>query len=94
MSETIDLKSLATKALERLDRNKVRNRIGTNDENLVPRTVDSGTGNNEDYLAILDLQYDYEERLAICEYDGALDFHEAFGVAASDYFELNKCVYE
>ena len=70
MSGTPSLRSLATKALERLERNRSWNTNGTNDENLVPRLKSDGTRNHEDHLTILDLQYDYEERLGIMEYDG------------------------
>lgn len=90
MTGTIDLKSLSTKALERLDRNKVRNRIGTNNENFVPRSVGDETRNHEDHSVILDLQYAYEERLAIMEYDGGLDADEAIRIFTLYLLEDNS----
>lgn len=87
MSGTIDLKFLATKALERLDRNKARNRTGTNDENLVPQLMGDGTRNNVDNLDISDKQYAYEERIAIMEYDGGLEGDKVVGITTLDLFK-------
>lgn len=87
MNGTINHKLLATKALERLERNKARNRIGTNDEKLVPRLMGDGTRNGEGYLTISDLRYAYEERIAIMEYDGGLTVNEAIKLPSLSLFK-------
>ncbi len=83
MSRTIDLKSLATKASEKLERNKVRNINGTNNEILVPQLMGDGTTFHVD---ICDLREAFEERLAICEYDGALYLEAAERTALLDLY--------
>lgn len=87
MNGTNDLKFLATKALERLERNKIRNRIGTNYEILVPRSVGDGTRNDDDELTALELLVEFEERVAICHYDGRLDIDEAVKTALLGLFK-------
>ena len=64
MNGILCLRLLATKALERLERNKTWNKNETNDENLVPRAEADGTTFQVD---ICDLRESFEGRLVICE---------------------------
>lgn len=84
MSGTNCLNSLATKTLERLSRNKARNRIGTNGENLVPQLIGDGTRIKGIFISVLELQDAYEERVAIAQYDGKQQPEKAIKIAQTD----------
>lgn len=90
MTETDLLKSLANNALERLERNKTWNKTETKTSNLVSRPQPCETkkwgilGANLSTLS--SLSEEYEERLAIAEYDGHQTHMQAQRVAYLDAF--------
>ena len=88
MTETDSLKSLANNALERLERNKTRNKTETKTSNLVSqaegRETRKGSVQDPFFLFTSDLKESYEERVAICQYDGGLDPDDAERIATID----------
>jgi hypothetical protein len=90
MRETAPLKSLASSVLTRLERNKPWNKRETGGEKNVLRVVSSETTNNviKEPFLIRDssLLEDYEERLAIAEYDGHQGPVQAQRIAYQDVF--------
>ena len=90
MHETPSLKALAFKALERLERNTTRNKDETNGSQSVSQPVSGETRNaplskplHFDPSSLTD---DYEERLAICEYNGHQTSSQAKRIAYLDSF--------
>ena len=98
--ETSSLKALAYKALERLQRNKDRNKNETKDEKFVSRSSPCETRNIDPKVPFLiqlsSLPEDDEERLAIAEYDGHQTSIQARRIAYQDAFisVLNTLPYE
>ena len=90
MRETAPLKSLASNVLVRLERNKPWNKSETKAEKSLLRPVSSSTVNNvikEPFLTReSSLWKDYEERLAIAEYDGHQSPSQSQRIAYQDAF--------
>lgn len=70
MQETNSLKALASLALERLERNKPRNQIETKVSKSVSAPILCETKPKPVLVQLSSLPDEYEERLAIAEYDG------------------------
>ena len=96
MHETNSLKTVASNALERLERNKPRNKIGTKASNSVSGPILCETKPEPVLLQLSSLQDEYEERLAIAEYDGHQNPTQAQRIAYQDAFiaVLNTLPYE
>lgn len=94
MHETPSLKLLAFKALERLERNKARNKRETKGLLSVSRPIhhetlhDTKSGSWVKSLSLCpsSVLEDYEERLAIAEYDGHQTPLQAERIAYQDAF--------
>jgi hypothetical protein len=94
MHETPLLKSLAFKALERLEQNKARNKCETKGLLSVSRPIHHETLHDTKNGSLLSpivlhpssLSDDYEERLAIAEYDGHQTPLQAERIAYQDAF--------
>jgi len=90
MHETSSLKVLAYKALERLQRNNERNKRETKDIKVVSRPMSCETRNIHLPKSFLfhqsSLSDDYEERIAIAEYDGHQTSIQAQRIAYQDAF--------
>jgi hypothetical protein len=88
MRETPSLKALAFKALERLERNKTRNKSETKDENLVSHLLPRETKNNAVSTPVLTHSSSpidaYEERVAIAHYEGRQSIMQATRIAYLD----------
>lgn len=88
--ETSSLKALAYKALERLQRNNARNKNETKDEKSVSQNLSRETRNGAPekpfLIQVSSLSEDYEERLAIAEYDGHQTSVQAQRIAYQDAF--------
>ena len=90
MHEINSLKTLASNALERLERNKARNKIETKASESVSESVFSGTQNIALSEPLLPqrafLSEAYDERIAIAEYDGQQTPTQAQRIAYQDAF--------
>ncbi|OJW55193.1 MAG: hypothetical protein BGO67_05320 [Alphaproteobacteria bacterium 41-28] len=94
MNETSSLKFLAHKTLERLERNKQRNKCETKSINLVSRPIYHETRYETKnirptkpvLLQLSSLFEDHEERIAIAEYDGQQTPAQAQRIAYQDAF--------
>ncbi len=89
MRETTSLKTLAFKALERLERNKGRNKRETRDSHAVSHPILCETKNNHltnPFFHPSSLSDGYEERLAIAEYEGHQTPAQAQRIAYVDAF--------
>ena len=90
MHETPSLKSLAFKVLERLERNKALNKCETKGLLSVSRPIFDETNNRSLLSPLLlypsSLVDDYEERVAIAEYEGHQNNTQAQRLAYLDAF--------
>lgn len=88
--ETSSLKVLATNALERLQRNSSRNKNETKDKNFVSQNIPRETKNNPpekpSLIQLTFLPEEYEERIAIAQYDGQQSSLQAQRIAYQDAF--------
>ncbi|HUX79305.1 MAG TPA: hypothetical protein VMW10_06145 [Alphaproteobacteria bacterium] len=100
MHETSSLKVLAYKALERLEKNKPRNKIETKEFKVVSAPILCETQNIALSKPFLPerafLSETYDERIAIAEYDGQQTPTQAQRIAYQDAFiaVLNTLPYE
>jgi len=102
--ETSSLKALAFKALERLEKNKQRNKCETKGINLVSRPIyhetryetKNITPTKPVLLQLSSLSEEQEERIAIAEHDGQQTPTQAQRIAYQDAFiaVLNTLPYE
>lgn len=86
MQETNSLKALASLALERLERNKPQNQIETTVSKSVSAPILCETKSKLVLLQLSSLPEEYEERLAIAEYDGLQNSTQAERIAYLDAF--------
>jgi len=100
INETSSLKGLAYKVLERLQRNNERNKNETNAEKIVSQNLSRETKNSSSQKPFLiqlsSLSEEYEERIAIAEYDGYQSSIQAQRIAYQNAFisVLNALPYE